>query len=116
MLETSRGTVRSEGEGWVLSARYIHHNDETYSTQVLQRQVRNFPALQPACVLYRWVSESGLSARECGLEISQPRTGKRRRRPSRSRAVCITERTWASTSWTSGFSPNWATMSMGCST
>ena len=40
----------------------------------------------------------------------QPSTGKRRWRPNRSSAVCITARTWASTSSTSGSSPNWAMM------
>ncbi len=38
-----------------------------------------------------------------GSKSGQPSTGRRRWRASRSRAVCITERTWASTSSTSGF-------------
>jgi len=50
------------------------------------------------------------------LVVGQPSTGNRRSRASRSRAVCITERTWASTSLTSGFLPNSVTTWIGSST
>ena len=56
------------------------------------------------------------SARAIGRNRDQPRTGKRRSRPSWSSAHCITERTWASTSSTSASSPNCATTSIGSST
>jgi hypothetical protein len=56
------------------------------------------------------------AGRWIGVGMCQPSMGNRRLRASWSRAVCITERTWASTSSTSGFLPNWAKMSIGSST
>jgi len=55
-LETERGTFTIEGET-ILSTYDIHHDDKAFSTQALQQEMPDFPALQQAGVRYRWDGE-----------------------------------------------------------
>jgi hypothetical protein len=56
VLETSDGTVRIDGET-VFSTHDIHHDDDTYSMNVLKKEMPSFPALQQAGVRYAWDGE-----------------------------------------------------------
>jgi len=56
VLETSDGTVRIDGET-VFSTHDIHHDDDTYSINVLKKEMPSFPALQQAGVRYAWDGE-----------------------------------------------------------
>jgi len=67
VLETSRGPVRIEGET-VVSTFDIHHDDQTFATQALMKEMADFPALQQAGVRYRWDGEETFGM----LERSNP--------------------------------------------
>ena len=56
VLQTERGTLRIEGET-ILSAWDISHDDQTWATQAMHKEVPNFPPLQQAGVRYRWDGE-----------------------------------------------------------
>ncbi|MGZ4716221.1 MAG: hypothetical protein ACXWCB_05920 [Acidimicrobiales bacterium] len=67
VLETSRGTVRIEGET-VVSTFDIHHDDKMYATEALKQEMPDFPALHQAGVRYRWDAEEAFGM----LERSYP--------------------------------------------
>lgn len=67
VLETSRGTVRIDGET-VLSTHDIHHDDEMFSSTALREEMPSFPALQQAAVRYRWDDQQAYGM----LERSNP--------------------------------------------
>ena len=56
VLETTRGSVRIEGE-IVLSTIDIHHDDETRAVEAMKKEQPKFPAVNQAGVRYRWDGE-----------------------------------------------------------
>ena len=67
VVETSRGTIRIEGET-VVSTFDIRHDDETLAIKALKQEMPDFPALQQAGVRYRWDGEESFGM----LERSYP--------------------------------------------
>jgi hypothetical protein len=56
VLETEKETVRIQGET-VVSTFDIHHDDEMWATQAMNKEIAHFPPLQQAGVRYRWDGE-----------------------------------------------------------
>jgi hypothetical protein len=69
VLETAMGTVHIEGET-VFSTHDVHHDDGTYSTKAMKKEMPSFPALHQAGVRYRWDGEEtyGMLERSNPLE------------------------------------------------
>jgi hypothetical protein len=67
VLESERGTLRIEGET-ILSTYDIHHDDKSFATDSLKKEMPIFPALQQAGVRYRWDGEETFGM----LERSSP--------------------------------------------
>jgi hypothetical protein len=70
VFETDRGQVAIEGQT-VVSTFDIHHDDEMFATQALQKELPNFPALQQAGVRYRWDGEETFGMLERSYPLSQ---------------------------------------------
>lgn len=67
VLETSRGTIRIEGET-IVSTFDLRHDDDTAAIKALKQEMPAFPALQQAGVRYRWDGEETIGM----LERSYP--------------------------------------------
>jgi hypothetical protein len=72
VLETKRGKVRIEGET-ILSTYDIHHDDKSFATDELKKEMPAFPALQQAGVRYRWDGEEAFGMLERSSPMDQIR-------------------------------------------
>jgi hypothetical protein len=72
VLETPRGRVRIEGET-VFSTYDIHHDDASFATDELKKEMPSFPALQQAGVRYRWDGEQAFGMLERSSPLDQIR-------------------------------------------
>jgi hypothetical protein len=70
VFETDRDQVAIEGQT-VVSTFDIHHDDEMFATQALQKELPNFPALQQAGVRYRWDGEETYGMLERSYPLNQ---------------------------------------------
>jgi hypothetical protein len=70
VFETDEGKVTIEGQT-VVSTFDIHHDDEMFATQSLQKELPNFPARQQAGVRYRWDGEETYGMLERSYPLNQ---------------------------------------------
>jgi hypothetical protein len=70
VLETPRGRVRIAGET-VFSTYDIHHDDKSFATDELKKEMPSFPALQQAGVRYRWDGDESFGMLERSSPLDQ---------------------------------------------
>ena len=70
VLETRCGRISIEGET-ILSTYDIHHDDKSFATDALKKEMPVFPALQQAGVRYRWDGEETFGMLERSSPLDQ---------------------------------------------